>query len=233
MKTSRRFLYICTVNYNDVIMNEEVKKPGIVIPFGAKDSELTGFEYKIPDGYEGIIENGVFKLRKLESEGEKIRKALIKEFEKKLEKGFEWVEYGIPNNAVLKWLRDKEEKETDDWISDKDKKFYDDALSALKYAYEDLMDKNSKDSAKDVHDAYDWLKNRFTHLVTKDRHNRMAPIYENVESFENALEAAWEFYNKSASRTVDSFEDDYIECAFSKGFREGFLFGRVFSKNNN
>jgi len=58
----------------------------------------------------------------------------------------------------------------------------------------------------------------------KERLDRMAPIYNNKESFESALEKAWKYYNESASRTVDSFEDDYIECVFSKGFREGFLY---------
>lgn len=46
-----------------------------------------------------------------ETEDERIRKALIDFFEKKVEKGFEWVEYGIPNNAVLAWL--KKQKEPD------------------------------------------------------------------------------------------------------------------------
>ena len=38
-----------------------------------------------------------------ESKDERIRKALIEEFKKKLERGFEWKE-GIPNNAVLAWI---------------------------------------------------------------------------------------------------------------------------------
>lgn len=58
----------------------------------------------------------------------------------------------------------------------------------------------------------------------KERLDRMAPIYNDKESFESALEKAWKYYNESASRKVDSFEDDYIECVFSKGFREGFLY---------
>jgi len=40
-----------------------------------------------------------------ETEDEKIRKALVDMFEKKVEKGYEWVEYGIPNNSVLSWLK--------------------------------------------------------------------------------------------------------------------------------
>lgn len=44
-----------------------------------------------------------------ESEEERIRKALIEVFKKKLEKGFEWVEYGIPNRSVLDWLEKQKE----------------------------------------------------------------------------------------------------------------------------
>jgi len=59
----------------------------------------------------------------------------------------------------------------------------------------------------------------------KEDLDRMAPIYEDKESFESALEGAWELYNNSGARTVDSCEDNYVECAYAKGFREGFLFG--------
>ena len=44
-----------------------------------------------------------------ESEDERIRKALIEVFKKKLERGFEWVEYGIPNHSVLDWLEKQKE----------------------------------------------------------------------------------------------------------------------------
>lgn len=47
-----------------------------------------------------------------ESEDEKIRKTLVKEFEDKVQRGFEWKD-GIPNNAVLAWLKkQKEQKPT-------------------------------------------------------------------------------------------------------------------------
>lgn len=59
----------------------------------------------------------------------------------------------------------------------------------------------------------------------KQKYDRMQPIYDNQESFESALDKAWKSYNESGSRTVDSCEDDYIECAHAKGFREGYLFG--------
>lgn len=59
----------------------------------------------------------------------------------------------------------------------------------------------------------------------KQKYDRMQPIYDNRESFESALDKAWKSYNDCGSRTVDSCEDDYIESAYAKGFREGYLFG--------
>jgi hypothetical protein len=47
----------------------------------------------------------------VESEDERIRKALIEVFKKKLERCFEWVEYGIPNRSVLDWLEKQKEEE--------------------------------------------------------------------------------------------------------------------------
>lgn len=51
----------------------------IEIPFGAKDSELKGWEYTIPEGMEAVIENGKVIVREKESQDEKIRKE-IKQF---------------------------------------------------------------------------------------------------------------------------------------------------------
>lgn len=57
-----------------------------------------------------------------ENEDERIRKALVKTFEKKLENGFEWTVFGIPNRAVLDWL----EKQKD--IESKKDKFVDETM---------------------------------------------------------------------------------------------------------
>lgn len=59
----------------------------------------------------------------------------------------------------------------------------------------------------------------------KEKYDRMAPIYNDQESFEEALDKAWKFYNDSGASTVDGCEDNRIELAFAKGFREGFLAG--------
>lgn len=53
------------------------EKSKIEIPFGAKDSELCGWEYTIPEGMEAEIVDGKVIVRKKESEDERIRKRLI------------------------------------------------------------------------------------------------------------------------------------------------------------
>ena len=58
----------------------------------------------------------------------------------------------------------------------------------------------------------------------KQKYDRMKPIYDARESFESALEKAWNDYH-NGYENVDKLEDDYVECAHAKGFREGYLFG--------
>ena len=43
------------------------------------------------------------------------------------------------------------------------------------------------------------------------------------DRFEKALREAWDYYN-SHGRLVDQFEDDYVECAFAKGFLSGCIY---------
>lgn len=45
---------------------------------------------------------------------------------------------------------------------------------------------------------------------------------EERKEFEAALGSAWQKYRDGA-RLVDRFEDNYIECAFSKGFLQGYI----------
>ena len=53
------------------------RNEAIEIPFGAKDSELKGWEYTIPEGMEAVIKDGKIIVREKESEDEKIRKEII------------------------------------------------------------------------------------------------------------------------------------------------------------
>ena len=90
----------------------------------------------------------------------------------------------------------------------------------LEYLYDGLRktDEQFKDHFKA---AIAYLEKQ----KAKNSYDRMAPIYENKESFESALDKAWRFYNDSGSSTVDGCEDNSMELAFAKGFREGFLYG--------
>ena len=64
----------------------------IEIPFGAKDSELKGWEYTIPEGMEAEIKDGKIVVREKESEDERIRKE-IRDFLIDMECVKEWVAY--------------------------------------------------------------------------------------------------------------------------------------------
>ena len=58
------------------------RNEAIEIPFGAKDSELKGWEYTIPEGYVARIEGNKIILEPKESEDERIRKSLVAYFVK-------------------------------------------------------------------------------------------------------------------------------------------------------
>ena len=60
--------------------------------------------------------------------------------------------------------------------------------------------------------------------LEKQKYDRMKPIYDARESFESALEKAWNDHH-NGYENVDKLEDDYVQCAHAKGFREGYLFG--------
>lgn len=75
----------------------------IEIPFGAFDSELGGFEYTIPDGYEAEIKDGKVIVKMAENEDEKIRAALIK-LVKKAGEGYENVSEGVSIQKAIAWL---------------------------------------------------------------------------------------------------------------------------------
>ena len=59
-----------------------------------------------------------------------------------------------------------DEQKPAEW-SEEDKKPFKNVLDGLKYAYEDLTNHKSYDSAKDVKDAYYWMVSRFQNLQPK------------------------------------------------------------------
>lgn len=54
---------------------------------------------------------------------------------------------------------------------------------------------------------------------------------EFIVAFEKALSKAWRGYC-CGSRAVDAFEENYTECAYAKGFREGFIEGAEWYRKN-
>lgn len=89
-----------------------MEKKDIEIPFGAFDSELGGWEYTIPEGYEAVVENGKVIVRKSESEDEKIRKDLINGFEFYREHGEYWgtEKFPLKITDIIAWLEKGEQK---------------------------------------------------------------------------------------------------------------------------
>lgn len=64
----------------------------IEIPFGAKDSELKGWEYTIPENMEAEIKDGKIIVRPKEGEDERIRKEMVEYFSQYKEGGLRGVD---------------------------------------------------------------------------------------------------------------------------------------------
>lgn len=93
-------------------------KEFIEIPFGAKDSELCGWEYIIPKGFVASIENGKIVVKKEESKDEKIRMALIHYFSHPENTSFEYWE-AIPKSEAIAWLEKQGEQNLTDKVESK------------------------------------------------------------------------------------------------------------------
>lgn len=76
----------------------------IEIPFGAKDSELKGWEYTIPEGMEAEIKDGKIIVREKENEDERIRREIITYLSTADDKEL------IPYNSWIAWLEKQGEK---------------------------------------------------------------------------------------------------------------------------
>jgi len=89
----------------------------IEIPFGAKDSELKGWGFTIPEGMEARIEGNKIILEPKESEDERIRKAIISHF---VSMTTSCTEEEIQRRKYIAWLEKQGEKKSADW-NDADK----------------------------------------------------------------------------------------------------------------
>jgi len=75
------------------------------------------------------------------------------------------------------------EQKPAEW-SEEDEKRFNDVLNVLKYAYEDLSNHKSFDTAMDVTKAFDWMKNRFKYLRP---HPHLKPNDEEMEALHRAI----------------------------------------------
>ena len=82
-------------------------------------------EITIPEGFEATIDGNKIILKKIESEDERIRKALINALNKNLGNGIE--KYGTTLNAAIAWLEKQKEpelsKDLSDYIAELSKQF--------------------------------------------------------------------------------------------------------------
>jgi len=76
------------------------------IPFGAKDSELKGWEYTIPDGFEAEIKDGKVIVKEEKVSDEQVRRALIDEIKNWDENYLE----PVSKRRVLAWLKKQKEQ---------------------------------------------------------------------------------------------------------------------------
>lgn len=130
--------------------------------------------------------------------------------------------------------------------TDEDQKHYDDVFSGLKYAYEDLKNRGSEDSAKDIHDAYDWLKkfeSKMYSLALKEvtydvehcgRRGRMGGVpqefSEKAEEYQKTLKppydaddiiSAYESGMMEESKEVEKAYKTQDDVVFRKGLSAG------------
>lgn len=130
--------------------------------------------------------------------------------------------------------------------TEEDQKRYDDVFSGLKYAYEDLKNKGSEDSAKDIHDAYDWLKkfeSKMYHLAMKEvtydvehcgRRGRMGGVppefSEKAEEYQRGLKppydaddiiSAYESGMMEEAKEVEKAYKRQDDVVFRKGLSQG------------
>ena len=111
----------------------------IEIPLGAKDSELKGWEYTIPEGMEAEIKDGKIIVREKESEDERIIGRIKKAVESY------WSDE--PLDEILAWL-EKQGEQKPAW-SEEDEYVYNEILKRVadKKLYE-----------HDLEYIYKWLK---------------------------------------------------------------------------
>jgi hypothetical protein len=150
------------------------------IPFGAKDSELKGWEYTIPENMEAEIKDGKIIVRPKGSEDEGIRKEMIKYFSQYKEDGLR----GVDITPWIAYLERQKEQKSAEW-SENDKRMLDDIDESL-FMYE--AGKNDY-TREQVERERKWLKSlpeRFNpqpkQELSSEEKNKLNRIYSLIRS---------------------------------------------------
>lgn len=150
--------------------------------------------YETQPVYRAWLEKMFPELR--ESEDERIRKALIKEFEEKVQKSFEWKD-GIPNNAVLAWLKKQKE-----------------ACKAIEAV--ERIDKYIGEHLANAHDMKDYNPEKKYYCGWDDALGKMAGILQDVYSNEKQKDHFRDDTKKVEKQDYFSLND--LERAIHRGF---------------
>lgn len=127
----------------------------IEIPFGAKDSELKGWEYTIPENMEAEIKDGKIIVKQKESEDEKIRKELLnyikydKEHTPETTPGEHW-------DRWIAYLERQKEQQPAEW-SEEDNRNINTLISVIEAHYNEY-ELVRDDYPINARELGDWLK---------------------------------------------------------------------------
>ena len=99
------------------------------------------------------------------------------------------------------------------WLED-DEKSFNNVLNGLRYAYEDLINNKSFDSAADIKDAFEWMCSRFKCLIPQND-----VIEEHCE--ESKKDAIWEQCEEPITfyYLEDPYETEVVENGNAIGIR--------------
>lgn len=183
-------------------------KEFIEIPFGAKDSELGGWEYNIPEGYTASIENDKIIVKKQESEDERIRKAILMGLiDCRDAPDLGWSDFGgIPIDDCIAWLEKQGEQKSVNYADEeiveavKDTSVLDMVEPNPAWSEEDISKLNKiattiyeagevqnwwrqnrlidKETANELNDWLKSLKERYTWKPSDEQLNALDEVYK-------------------------------------------------------
>lgn len=153
----------------------------IEIPFMAKDYELKGWEYTIPEGMEAFISDGKVVVRKKESGDERTRKWILEYLYDGLRKADE--QFKGQFKSAIEWLEKQKEQKPAEW-SEEDKEAFDMCIDAIPKAWKTksgiLLTKWLKDNIH-LQSKQEWSKEE------KDKLNSIECLIVNANAHGNYL----------------------------------------------